>query len=229
MKTILVAIIVALVASAGTATATSYINGKQIKPGTIAANRLTKKARASLHSTTYAVGAPGATGPQGPQGVQGATGPQGMQGPKGDTGAAGSSVTATALTDEMGANGPCTIAVNGNYGSKFESASGTTYACTGPPGQPGPTGLTPTITTTTYDCSAQTQQIGPNFNCVNEVATCLGPAGRTFMTGATAYNTSTDPVEALPIDTAHGGAQLLYVGNPGTWHLDITCMTVTYQ
>lgn len=90
MKTIVVAIIVALVASVGTATATSYINGKQIKPNSIPANRLTRQARASFH--TVGVGAPGATGPQGPQGPQGvpgAVGPAGAQGPKGDTGATG--------------------------------------------------------------------------------------------------------------------------------------------
>jgi hypothetical protein len=63
-----------------------WIDGKQIRPGTIAANRLTARARASLRGQT------GAQGPQGPKGDTGAQGPKGdagAQGPKGDTGAQG--------------------------------------------------------------------------------------------------------------------------------------------
>jgi hypothetical protein len=62
-----------------------WIDGKRIKPGTIAANRLTASARASLK---------GQTGEQGPQGQKGDTGPQGVQGPPGpDTGPAAGDLT----------------------------------------------------------------------------------------------------------------------------------------
>jgi hypothetical protein len=73
------------------------------------------------------------TGPQGPKGD---TGPQG---PKGDTGAGGAvgkdgvSVTSTAL-----ASGDQNCPTGG---SSFTSVSGTTYACNGVKGDPGPAGV----------------------------------------------------------------------------------------
>lgn len=77
MKTLVVAIIVALVTAVGTATASSLINGRSIQKNSIPANRLTASARASLK------------GQRGPQGFPGNDGAPGQQGPPGPQGPAG--------------------------------------------------------------------------------------------------------------------------------------------
>ena len=70
MKNIITAAVVsALVATASTAAATNWVNGRLIKPHTIAANRLSQKALDKLK---------GEVGPQGQQGTEGPAGPQGM-------------------------------------------------------------------------------------------------------------------------------------------------------
>ena len=71
---------------------------------------------------------PGADGRVGPTGRAGATGPAG---PKGDRGLNGVSVSSNTLGP--GANCPY-------GGSSFASASGTTFACNGAPGERGPAG-----------------------------------------------------------------------------------------
>ena len=80
MKTIVVAVIVALAASAGTATAAFVVTSKDIKDGTIrladiSAN--TKKTLKSQRGRRGPQGVPGAIGPVGPRGSQG---PQGLRG-----------------------------------------------------------------------------------------------------------------------------------------------------
>lgn len=69
--------------------AASLINGSQIKPHTIAKNRLTNAAIAQLKGNRGlrgAQGAPGARGPTGAQGTQGVPGVQGVQGKEGPPG-----------------------------------------------------------------------------------------------------------------------------------------------
>ena len=85
-----VALLALFIALSGSAFgAASLINGSQIKPHTIAKNRLTNVAIAQLKGSRGARGAQGApgtrgpTGAQGGQGVQGAQGAQGSQGPPG--------------------------------------------------------------------------------------------------------------------------------------------------
>jgi Collagen triple helix repeat (20 copies) len=73
---------------------------------------------------TGAQGAQGDVGAQGPQGVKGDQGPTGPTGLKGDPGRDGTSVTSAA--EPAGSN--CA-----SGGSRFTSASGTTYACNAPP------------------------------------------------------------------------------------------------
>jgi hypothetical protein len=78
---------------AGTATAASLIDGKQIKRGTItgkqvknkslALSKLSKKAVKKLRGRKGATGAAGAAGPAGPQGPAGQQGVAGPQGPAG--------------------------------------------------------------------------------------------------------------------------------------------------
>ncbi len=94
---LVVAVLAIVVATAGTASATTaLITSHQIKNGTIRLVDISKKARNALHGQTGKTGNTGAAGPQGPQGPQGvpgAQGPQGMQGtqgPQGAQGAAGS-------------------------------------------------------------------------------------------------------------------------------------------
>lgn len=82
----------AAIASAGTATATQLITGRQIKDGTIAARDLSPGLRAQLKR----VSAAGATSPVAPQAVTGATGPAGPVGPTGPGGAAGAAGTSGA-------------------------------------------------------------------------------------------------------------------------------------
>lgn len=72
MKTVITAAIVsALVATASTEAATRWINGRLIKPHTIASNRLSDDAIHKLR---------GRTGATGPQGEPGTPGPQGLHG-----------------------------------------------------------------------------------------------------------------------------------------------------
>lgn len=76
-------------------------------------------------------GADGAQGPQGltgPAGADGAQGPQGLTGPAGADGTDGTSVSSATLS---AGHGVCAYG-----GTSFTSASGTTYACNGTPGDP---------------------------------------------------------------------------------------------
>jgi hypothetical protein len=76
-----VALLALFLALGGTSfAAASFINGKQIKPGSLPKNRLTKSAIRSLKGNK---GAQGQRGPTGAQGIQGIQGVQGIQGPAG--------------------------------------------------------------------------------------------------------------------------------------------------
>jgi hypothetical protein len=90
-------------------------------------------------------------GPKGPKGAKGDTGAQGPAGPagpagaKGDAGAAGSNgapgVSVTSTESANAIEGHCTgTGTSGKGGSKFVSASGTTYACNGKEGPEGEAG-----------------------------------------------------------------------------------------
>ena len=82
-----VALLALFFALGGTAFgAASLINGSQIKPHTIAKNRLTNQAIAELRGNQ---GARGAQGTQGTRGATGAQGVQGVQGVKGNDGPPG--------------------------------------------------------------------------------------------------------------------------------------------
>jgi hypothetical protein len=74
---LVISLIALFVALGGTtyAATTALINGSQIKPHSIAKNRLTSKAVKQLKGNRGAQGATGATGAQGLQGIQGARGP----------------------------------------------------------------------------------------------------------------------------------------------------------
>ena len=73
-------IVAFVVATSGTAVATSLVTSKQIKNGTIQVKDISKKARAKLKAQAAVAG------PQGPKGDQGLKGDQGEKGEKGDTG-----------------------------------------------------------------------------------------------------------------------------------------------
>jgi hypothetical protein len=76
-----IALLALFLALGGTSfAAATLINGKLIKPHTIARNRLTNTAIKQLKGNR---GAPGAQGAQGPTGAQGTQGIQGVQGPAG--------------------------------------------------------------------------------------------------------------------------------------------------
>jgi hypothetical protein len=87
----------------------------------------------------------GATGPPGPQGTKGdigaagaagppgPRGPQGLPGAKGDAGSPGANGASVASTSLPSGDSNCP-----NGGSGFTAASGTTYACNGASGVPGP-------------------------------------------------------------------------------------------
>lgn len=114
--------------SGGAYAASKYliISTKQIKPSVLA----------SLKGKAGANGAPGATGPAGPAGAAGPQGPAGTgtEGKEGKAGANGTSVTSTESAN--GIEGHCTGTGSGKGGTKFESASGKTYACNGKEGSP---------------------------------------------------------------------------------------------
>jgi hypothetical protein len=80
-------------------------------------------------------GPKGPAGPAGPQGPQGPAGANGKDGANGSNGANGTSVTSTEFAGEE--EGHCE-----EGGSKFKSASGTTFACNGAEGSPWAAGGT---------------------------------------------------------------------------------------
>jgi hypothetical protein len=82
-------------------------------------------------------GAPGATGPAGAAGPAGPKGDTGAKGDKGDTGNAGTGVVSEEF-GLIGKDGKCV----GTGGTKFTSASGSTYACNGQEGSPWTAGGT---------------------------------------------------------------------------------------
>lgn len=82
------------VATAGTATASKLITGKQIKNGSITREGLSRAIRTQL--ATHA--SPGPRGEQGPQCSPGAQGVQGLQGEKGDQGEPGAVPSAESPT-----------------------------------------------------------------------------------------------------------------------------------
>lgn len=88
-----IALLALFLALGGTSfAAAGLINGSQIKPHTIAKNRLTNTAIAQLKGNRGqrgVQGTPGTRGPTGPQGVQGAQGAQGAQGVQGVQGTQG--------------------------------------------------------------------------------------------------------------------------------------------
>jgi hypothetical protein len=85
-----IALLALFLALSGTAFgAASLINGSQIKPHTIAKNRLTNAAIAQLKGNRGPRGAQGALGARGPTGAQGAGGVQGVQGIQGKEGPPG--------------------------------------------------------------------------------------------------------------------------------------------
>lgn len=87
---LVVAILAIVIATAGTASATTaLITSNQIKNGTIRLVDISKKARKALQGRTGETGKAGAAGPQGPQGVPG---PQGLQGAMGSPGVSGYTV-----------------------------------------------------------------------------------------------------------------------------------------
>ena len=122
MKNVITAAIVsALVATASTAAATSWINGHSIRPHSIPADRLTKGARVSL---------------QGPQG------PKGDPGIEGQNGRDGSGITDVAFFPAACGNGGWAVSygppnLNGNPSGNFIVCNG----ATGPQGPQGPQGL----------------------------------------------------------------------------------------
>jgi hypothetical protein len=105
-------------------------------------------------------------GPKGPKGAKGDTGPAGPAGPTGPAGPAGANGK-DGSAGAAGANGvsvsssvaPKEVAHCKEGGSKFDAATGTTYACNGEKGTVGPRGL-------------------PGPSC-NEEGECLLPPGAT--------------------------------------------------
>jgi hypothetical protein len=141
--------------SGGAYAASKYLitSTKQISP----------KVLKSLQGKAGSAGANGAQGPAGPTGPQGPAGAKGENGTSGTSGANGVSVTSSA--EAAGTN--CKAG-----GSKFVSASGTTYACNGEKGAAGqtgfsehlPAGKTETGTWAANPAEGQEQLVGISFN-----------------------------------------------------------------
>jgi hypothetical protein len=115
-----IALLALFLALGGTSfAAASFINGKQIKPGSLPKNRLTKKAIKSLKGNKGAQGLPGQRGP---------TGPLGPSNPNASTlqgFPATSLARATTVSAGAGAD-PC----NGNIGTGFSNFQSTTFTNT---------------------------------------------------------------------------------------------------
>lgn len=86
---IVVVSLVALLAGAGGAVATSMVSGKQIRNGTITTADIKNKTIRKADLARSARGSRGPTGPMGPAGRPGVPGPTGAQGPQGAPGTSG--------------------------------------------------------------------------------------------------------------------------------------------
>jgi hypothetical protein len=107
-----IALLALFLALGGTAFgAASLINGSQIKPHTIAKNRLTNAAIAQLKGNQGPRGAQGAQGTRGATGVQGAQGVQGVKGNQGPPGPVNLDYETASVVVAAGADGlgqvPC--------------------------------------------------------------------------------------------------------------------------
>ena len=107
-----IALLALFLALGGTSfAAASLINGSQIKPHTIAKNRLTNLAIAQLKGNRGLRGAQGSPGRRGPTGAQGARGVQGVQGNQGPPGPVNLDYETAAVSVAAGADGlgqvPC--------------------------------------------------------------------------------------------------------------------------
>lgn len=137
-------------------------------------------------------GPAGAAGPAGPSGATGAPGPAGPMGP---AGAAGQSVVGMSLSLS---DPDCPYG-----GSKFTTATGTTFACNGAPGAAGPAGpavvgmsLAPGDANCTYGGSKFVSASGSTF-------ACNGAPGASYLTQAQATTlTSGGNADALHIHAA---------------------------
>jgi len=104
-----IALLALFLALGGTSyAAATLISGSQIKPHTIAKNRLTNKAIKQLKGNRGARGAQGLRGPTGAQGVQGVKGDQGPAGP---------------ITGDL----PAGVTLRGTWGAEGDAASSSSY------------------------------------------------------------------------------------------------------
>jgi hypothetical protein len=101
-----IALLALFLALGGTSfAAASLISGSQIKPHTIAKNRLTKKAIGQLKGNRGPRGLQGSQGAAGPTGPQGVRGPQGVQGIEGPPGPVDLDYESTDVSVAAGADG----------------------------------------------------------------------------------------------------------------------------
>lgn len=142
-----VAVIAVVLAMTGSAVAAKQlISGRDIRKGTITADRLSRSARRALQGRVGpegpagpkgdagAVGAVGPAGPVGPQGERGPQGAQGEQGPQGEQGVAGPR-GAPGDKGDTGATGP-----QGPAGEQGPAGPAGEQGPAGPAGEQGPTG-----------------------------------------------------------------------------------------
>lgn len=135
------------------------------------------------------------TGPQGDPGAPGPKGDTGAPGPKGDTGSAGQNGQSVASSTVLAGDANCP-----SGGSKFSSASGTTYACNG---AAGATNVTVRYVDT------------PTSSNGNEFATAMCDAGEVATGGGTALVSGGDIAQTFY--TQPGGQPNVDSGTPTGW------------
>jgi hypothetical protein len=201
--------------------AARYIDGLQIKPGSIPKNRLTRSAIAELRGAKGPRGIAGPAGPQGPRGATGAQGPAGGQGAPGSAGPQGAPGAAGA----QGLRGPTGPAGGLATADSIEGTACTTsdgagtasvFYASGGPSNPASANMNGSSQWQAFVMCLRSDDLEPNNTRATETdaSTFVDPNGAIWAS-ATIHPAADEDWYTLTADLGSGLIDL-YTAKPGT-------------